>query len=205
MLNRTTRLETITGPQLGEYIAELARLRIQVFRAFPYLYDGDLDYEQKYLQTYLKCPDAAVVIAFDGDQVVGASSCLPMRDETPDFQQPFIEHAETLPFTLDSLFYCAESVLDPAYRGTGLGVAFFEKREQHARELGGFTHACFCAVDRPADHPLRPVGYQPLDSFWRNRGYEKSTLTTEVEWKDIDQTASTLKTMTFWFKELAHT
>ena len=46
------RLERLIGARLEELLPELARLRIIVFRAFPYLYDGTLDYEQRYLRTY---------------------------------------------------------------------------------------------------------------------------------------------------------
>jgi len=41
------RIERRSGVDLIPYIADLARLRIQVFRDFPYLYDGDLGYEKK--------------------------------------------------------------------------------------------------------------------------------------------------------------
>ena len=39
-----------------------------MFRAWPYLYDGDLEYERKYLQSYRDSDRAIVVGAFDGDQ-----------------------------------------------------------------------------------------------------------------------------------------
>ena len=32
-------------------------------------------------------------------------------------------------------------------------IAFFAEREKHARELGGYSHACFCAVQR-AEHDI---------------------------------------------------
>ena len=198
------RLHTLQGESLEAYIADLARLRITVFKDFPYLYDGDLDYEQQYLQTYIDCPDAAIIIAKDGDQVVGAASCLPMRDEDTAFQHAFLDtphNAETI--DVDSLFYCAESVLDKRYRGQGIGVQFFHYREAHAARLGGFTHACFCAVDRPQDHPLRPADYTPLDHFWQKRGYQKQAdRQAQFAWKDIDQAVSTTKTLTFWLKTL---
>ncbi|MEZ5479967.1 MAG: GNAT family N-acetyltransferase [Thiolinea sp.] len=198
-------LKTVTGNALAQYIDELARLRIEVFRAFPYLYDGSTEYERQYLQTYLRCPDAAVVLALDGERVVGASSCLPLRDEDAAFRQPFEEHAEQFGpgFDPDRLFYCAESVLDARYRGRGIGVGFFEQREAHALQLGGFTHACFCAVERPEDHPLRPADYVPLDHFWNKRGYHKlPQIQTRFSWKDINQQHSSEKTMIFWIKEL---
>lgn len=58
-------IKTLTGqePELATHIADLARLRIEIFREFPYLYDGDRDYEQKYLATYLNCPQSVVVLA----------------------------------------------------------------------------------------------------------------------------------------------
>ena len=74
-------------------------------------------------------------------------------------------------FDVASIFYCGESVLEPAYRGHGIGHRFFDLREAHARALGGFRSITFCAVVRPPDHPQRPAEYRPLDAFWRKRGY----------------------------------
>lgn len=191
------RIERRSGEALIPYIPELARLRIQVFRDFPYLYDGDLDYEKKYLQTYIDKPDSVIVLALDGEQVVGASTALPMRDETEELQRPFIEHG----YDLNDVFYCSESVLDKNYRGLGIGVRFFEEREAHAEALGGFKHITFCCVERPVGHPRRPADYQPLDAFWNKRGYFKHPeLRTEYVWKDLDDAEETAKPMTFWLK-----
>ncbi|WP_020394641.1 GNAT family N-acetyltransferase [Thiolinea disciformis] len=192
-------LQTVTGNNLARYIQDLARLRMEVFRAFPYLYDGSLEYEAHYLETYLRCPDAAMILVFDQDQVVGASSCIPLRAEDEAFQKPL----RAAGFALDTIFYCGESVLAQAYRGQGLGVAFFREREAHAARLGGFTHSCFCAVDRPLNHPLRPMDYVPLDQFWTKRGYVKqSHLVARLSWQDIDQPLPTEKTLTYWMKTL---
>ena len=84
------RIERCSGAELAQYIPELARLRIEVFRDFPYLYDGNYDYEEKYLQTYIDTPDSVIVLAFDGDKVVGASTALPMRYETDELKKPFL-------------------------------------------------------------------------------------------------------------------
>jgi hypothetical protein len=67
----------------------VARLRIAVFRAFPYLYDGDLDYERRYLEPYRSSPGAIVVGAFDGDRLVGAATGTPMEDHAEDFAAAF--------------------------------------------------------------------------------------------------------------------
>ena len=74
--------------------------------------------------------------------------------------------------------------------------------EKAAREAG-FNETVFSAVVRAAGHPARPEGYQPLDGFWRNRGYERiSGLTTGFSWKDIGEAGETEKLMEYWHKML---
>lgn len=187
------------GPEIGLHIDDLARLRIEVFRAFPYLYEGSLDYEQNYLATYAKSPESLFVLAFDGECVVGVSTGMPMDHETEAFRKPFVEGG----WDPSRIFYFAESVLLSSYRGQGIGVRFFEEREAYARSLGRFAHCCFCAVERPADHPLRPAGYVPLNGFWSKRGYvHQPQLRTEFSWRDIGEDEESAKPMSFWMKEL---
>ncbi|MBN0988748.1 GNAT family N-acetyltransferase [Amphritea pacifica] len=193
------RFKRFSGEALVRYLPELAQLRIRVFRDWPYLYDGDLAYEERYLQTYIQAPDSIIVLAFDGDHVVGASTGIPLVHETPEVKQPFIEAG----FDLDRVFYCGESVLLSAYRGQGAGVEFFQQREAHAHEVGGFDLCCFCGVQRPDDHPARPAGYVPLDDFWRKRGYRKHPeLSTTFSWKESGEAHESPKPMAFWMKRL---
>jgi GNAT superfamily N-acetyltransferase len=193
------RIERLSGEPLLQYLPELARLRIAVFRAFPYLYDGDMAYEERYLQTYIKAKDSVIVLAWDGDRIVGASTAIPLREETPEVQAPFIAAG----YPVDRIFYCGESVLLPEYRGQGAGVAFFEHREAHARACGGYEYICFCAVRRPEDHPARPADYVPLDRFWGKRGYTvQPQLQTEFRWKELGEETQSPKPMQFWMKAL---
>lgn len=192
------RVETLTGDALARALPEVARLRIAVFRNWPYLYDGDQAYEERYLQTYRDSPGAVLVGAFDGDDLVGASTGTPLADHADDFAAAFGK----TDISIGDVFYCAESVLMPAYRGHGVGHRFFEVREAHARRLG-FSKCCFCAVQRPADHPARPRDYRPLDGFWRARGYSPlAGAVATFEWKDIGQPEQTAKPMQFWIRDL---
>ncbi|WP_439271603.1 GNAT family N-acetyltransferase [Pseudochrobactrum sp. HB0163] len=193
------RIETCSGSRIAPFIDDLARLRIRVFRDFPYLYDGDMAYETNYIATYANSPGSFFVLALDGDKVIGASTGIPMQDETEAFKAPFAEHG----YKPDKIFYFGESVLLPAYRGAGIGVRFFEEREAHARQSGQFEMCCFCAVERPQDHPARPHNYQPLDQFWNKRGFfHKPELRTFYSWRDVGNSAETAKPMSFWIKEL---
>ena len=171
-----------------------------MFRAYPYLYDGSPAYEERYLRTYAEAPDGVIVVAFDGEAAVGASTGLPLACEPENLTGPFSVQG----FDVARVFYFAESVLLPEYRGYGLGVGFFREREAHARALGRFDHAAFCGVVRPADHPLRPDGYVPLDGFWRGRGFAPvEGMVGQLVWRDVDQEAETAKPMQFWMKALA--
>lgn len=192
------RIERLQGAALESALDDLARLRIEVFRDWPYLYDGDPAYEAAYLQTYRDSPDAILVGAFDGARLVGAATGTPMEDHAAGFGAAL----GSLGIPLGDVFYCAESVLLPAYRGQGIGHAFFDAREAHARMLGR-SHAAFCAVIRPQDHPWRPPGHRPLDGFWRKRGYAPvAGAVATYRWKDLDQPAETDHAMQFWMRRL---
>ena len=192
------RIETLTGAALDAALDDVARLRIEVFRAWPYLYDGDLAYERSYLQSYRDSAAPLVVGAYQGDRLVGAATGTPLADHAEDFASAFA----TSDLALSDIFYCAESVLLAEFRGQGAGHGFFDAREAHARAQG-FTKAAFCVVERPADHPLRPAGYAPLDAFWRKRGYAPLLgVVAEFRWKDVDQSTETRKPLQFWIRDL---
>ncbi|MFN4057802.1 MAG: GNAT family N-acetyltransferase [Roseinatronobacter sp.] len=192
------RVEGFVGGAIAPWLADLAALRIRVFRDWPYLYDGDLDYERRYLQVYRDTPGAIVVAAFDGARMVGASTGLPVLSADPEFPAAFAGTG----LDLSRLFYCAESVLLPEYRGHGLGHRFFDLREGQARTLGA-THVAFCAVQRAPDHPARPADYRPLDGFWRKRGYAPLPgVTARFPWRDLGDDHETDKTLQFWMRAL---
>ncbi|MEM9630670.1 MAG: GNAT family N-acetyltransferase [Pseudomonadota bacterium] len=191
-------IKSLTGEELKAALNDLARLRIEVFRDWPYLYEGSMAYEEKYLQRYAETEGALIVGAYDRGQLVGAATGEPLGDEFEAFRSPLEERG----FDPADIFYLAESVLDPAYRGQGIGHRFFEEREAHARRLG-FSQAVFCAVIRPDDHPMRPSDYRPLDPFWRKRGYEKlQDVVVTFPWQDVGQDEETEKPMQVWYRKL---
>jgi hypothetical protein len=188
----------LSGQAIEPWLDGLGALRISVFREYPYLYDGSLDYEREYLQTYVKAPESRVVLVTDAEKtVVGATTCIPLRNEGPEFQEPFIKQG----FSLDDVCYFGESILLPSLRGKGMGKEFFARREAHAQRLVA-RWTGFCAEDRPTDHPQRPPGYRPLDEFWLAQGYVKHPdMRATFVWKEIGEPAESPKTLTFWLKE----
>ena len=191
-------VRALTGAALESVLDDVARLRIAVFRDWPYLYDGSLDYEREYLGTYRDSPGALLVGAFFGDVLVGASTSTPMEDHAEEFAAPLAGRG----LALERILYGAESVLLPEYRGKGIGHRFFDLREDHARALGR-THVAFCSVMRPADHPLRPATYRTNDAFWTGRGYAPLPgAVAEFSWKDVGEEGETVKPLQFWMRAL---
>ncbi|RDB08052.1 GNAT family N-acetyltransferase [Runella aurantiaca] len=187
------------GPEIASVIEDLGKLRIAVFHDYPYLYEGTLDYEKEYLQIYTKAPRSFLFAVYDGTKMVGATTCIPLTDETADVRLPF----EKAGFDINTIFYFGESILLPAYRGLGLGHRFFDEREAHARSFGTYKMTCFCAVERAEDHPSKPQSYRPNDVFWTKRGYQKEpALQSTFEWPDMGQTQSTPKKMIYWCRPL---
>ena len=89
--SREFHYRSLRGAEVAPYLEELGRLRITVFREFPYLYDGDLEYEREYLRVYLDSSRSLVVLLEAEGRIVGATTCLPLADEGPEFQAPFLK------------------------------------------------------------------------------------------------------------------
>jgi GNAT superfamily N-acetyltransferase len=187
-----------TGKELDHYLEDLAHLRIEVFREFPYLYEGDMAYEKKYVRTLLESKESIIVLALDGGIVVGASTGTPLEVQPPEILEPWVLDKKDI----EKIYYFSESVLQKEFRGKGIGLRFFEQRETWARQLG-YEAVTFCAVIRPEDHPLRPEDYVPLDRFWQNRGFQKKKgFIGKIAWKEIQEVEETPKELQFWYKEL---
>lgn len=187
----------LTGAEIAAALDDLAALRIAVFAAWPYLYDGDLAYEADYLREFAAAPGSVLVAAFDGARVVGAATASPMAAQKAEFRAPF----EARGIATDRLFYFGESVLLPGWRGQGIGHAFFDHREAQARACGA-SAATFAAVIRPGDHPARSADYEPLDGFWQKRGYAPVPgFVTQLAWKEHGEAEESPKPMQYWMRE----
>jgi len=192
------KTRTLTGADLEAALPALAALRIEVFRAFPYLYAGTEDYEQGYLRDFAAAADSFVCVAEDEGRIVGCATGSAITGHHGEFAAPLAAAG----YDLATTFYFGESVLLAAYRGRGLGHAFFDAREAHARARG-YRRACFCAVERAKDDPRRPADYSSLDAFWTKRGYRKlGGVVTRFDWPVEPGGPSERHGMGYWMREL---
>jgi len=195
-----TEILSFSGQEAVPFLADLARLRIQVFREFPYLYDGSMDDEERYLVDYFSTPESVLVVARDvaSGKIVGASTAMPLLTADVAFQAPLVAAGHDV----SAIHYFGESVLLAEYRGQGIGHRFFDEREAAAHRTG-FATTAFCAVMRPADHPLRPEHYRPHDRFWIKRGYtHHPEIQVALDWKEPDHPIEHKHLLSFWIREI---
>ena len=193
------KITAFTGGGFKPYIPSIAKLRVDVFREFPFLIVSDVESEVRYLKRLALSKDSMAVVVFDGSKIVGATLGFPLEEESKDAKRPFID----LGLSPSAYFFFGESVLLKPYRGRGMGHHFFDLRENHARHLKRFSHACFSNVIRPKDHPLRSDQYLSLENFWQKRGFvQQSNLIYTQEWQDVGSDEPTRKSIVFWTKHL---
>ncbi len=199
-MNPVIQVLRVTGADMLPWLEHVARLRIAVFRDFPYLYDGDMAYEREYLQALSQAAGGVLVLALDESGApVGASTGMPLVESETAIREPFQQEG----LAEAPIFYCGESVLLPAYRGRGLGHRFFDEREEHARSLPGVRTSAFASVVRAADDPRCPADYHSNHAFWKGRGYrEHSQLRATLAWKEVGATVQSDHALTFWLREL---
>lgn len=199
-VNPVIQVRRVTGADMLPWLEHVARLRIAVFRDFPYLYDGDMAYEREYLQALSQAAGGVLVLALDDQGTpVGASTGMPLLQAEDAIRLPFQQAG----LAEAPIFYCGESVLLPAYRGRGLGHRFFDEREEHARTLPGVRTSAFASVLRAPDDPRCPADYHSNHAFWKGRGYrEHSKLRATLAWKEVGAAAQSEHALTFWLRDL---
>lgn len=193
------KIRSFLGENFKEFIPCIARLRLESYRDYPYLYHADLEKEKKQLKKYSENTDTIAILVFEGGTVVGASIGVSLIHTEKELQRPFLEKY----LDPNTFYYFDVSFLLKKYRGRGLGHHFFDLRESHAKTIQGIKKTCFYSVER-ADHPsLVPSDYLPKHHFWRNRGYtHHPDICHQATWQDIGHQDSKEKMLTCWIKEI---
>lgn len=192
-------ISVLSDIQVSSCIEEIARLRINIFKEYPYLYDGDLNYEADYLKKFVHTPDSIVVILKDNEHVVGAMTGLPLKYEDESIQRPWLEQSEDI----EKVYYFSEILIYPEYRGKGFGQKIFDLAEKTVIGFNTYTIFSLATVIRPEDHPEKPGDYKELYAFWSKNGYTNNeNLICRIPWKEIGEDVASSKPLMFWLKKL---
>ncbi|MBP1932225.1 GNAT family N-acetyltransferase [Ammoniphilus resinae] len=194
--------ERLIGKEIEPYVEQFAWFRLNDFKEFPYLYDGNLEHERENFQKYMDEEQSLLIVAKDGEKVIAVSTGIP-------FDSPFMGKESADLFLQNGLnpkdfYYFAETIILPEYRGQAIGRDLYKMKEDFAREMG-YKEVCFIAVEREEDHPLRPDTYKSPKNFWGHLGYEKLDISVSFEYPTIQASGKTemaSNLMFFWKKKI---
>jgi GNAT superfamily N-acetyltransferase len=188
--------QLLQGEKIQDFIEEIARLRIEIFREFPYLYDGNYEYETKYLKKFADIDESIVVLALDENKVIGAFTSLPMRFEQEGVKQ------EIPSDWIKNAFYLSEIVLEKTYRKQGIGRTMFQLMLDRINTLQKYNRILFASIEREENHPFKPKDYTSNDEIWIKQGFQKTPYRSTISWKEINEVTESSKELSIWEKEI---
>ncbi len=172
-----------------EEIAQLAQMRLDYFREYPYLYDGTLEYEKNYLGEYKeKAVDGYLVQAFDekdGEKMLvgiltGCGFCSDIeiiRDGAKLFAENNISTQDR--------YYLGEAIIIPEYQGRKILPHMLWELGKQVIKLNKYSSLCFLTVIREENDSRKPEGYKSTDTLWEKLGCHRVKITSSFEWPTI--------------------
>lgn len=190
-----------TGESILAYTNTLAEWRIKYFKEFPYLYDGNFDYESTYVHHYHSEKDGMILTVEDEGKIVAIATGIALLSEFDIFSSS-IEALKQF-VNIDTCAYLGEIIISEEYRAKGLSRKMITAQENHYKSLG-YTHCCFLTVIR-TNHPLQPQDYTEPSIYWHSLGYKKTNIITSYSWPTIQHDEAVIEMeneMVYWIKEI---
>lgn len=189
----------LTGSNIASCLETLASLRLEIFREYPYLYEGRHEDELCYLKSYAEAPDACVILGMESGTIAGAATGMPLIHEDPQMLEAFSKNS----LAVEGFYYVGELLLYQSFRNRGLGSKLLGQMESHIRSLGKYRKLTCATVVRPEDHPARRQDYIPITRFLAHSGFViLPGVTTSFSWSENDGIRRD-HPMQFWVKELS--
>ncbi len=198
-IKNNVTIKPLFGEQIHKHLEEFAHLRINIFKNYPYLYNGNINYEKDYLNAYLQSQNSVLIGAFYNNELVGGATAILMQDSYPEVKQPFLAQN----YNINNIVYFGESVLLDRFQNSGIGHKFFIHRELFALSYKNVNYTTFCHVVRDSNSlNITNTIDNKLYALWNSHRYFKDkNLTSFFSWQDIGEKNETQKTMQFMLKK----
>jgi len=203
MTIQTKEVEILIGNNASRYIDLVAKLRLEYFKEFPYLYEGNIEYEKKYVTGYTLDKKSMIAVVKINGEVAGISTGIPLISDSEivaDIKKGF----QKKEINIDEYYYYGEVIILPKFRGLGLSRKLFEAQDKIVKEWG-FRHVYILTVIRENNHPLKPKNYKSPDVLWKRLGFLQIDKTVSYHWSTIQKDGSVKNnenTLQFWIKNL---
>lgn len=188
------------GVQCSSMLDTVSQLRMEAFKEYPYLYEGDKDYESHYTNIYTQ-EQAIVVKAIVDGNLAGIITGIPLVEDAKNFPEEteiFMQHN----FDPNGFYYIGEVIVLSQHKLKNIGTQLFKKLEQQAYEWG-YRNFCLVTIEHEKNHPLRPLDYQDSDSFFQKLGYVKTEIKIPAKYPTICADGSVREIqniLAFWIK-----
>lgn len=197
------RFAIVTQPALQAHMNNWMLMSLEVYREYPYLYDGTVESETDYFEFYARNAHAIMLVAKDDttDTPVGYAVGIPLSDETPKKQHPFIATGR------DPREYLliVEFLVAPAFRHHGIARTMYTLFEEHIiSQLPQYRYITAFGIERD-NNPnwYTPQSHDPLYALERHCGWQRhGELTFLATWQDVGTAEPVTKKLVFWIKSL---
>lgn len=198
------KIEILIGKKILPVIDEVANLRIKLFRDFPYLYVGNLEYEKEYLKIYSN-QEEALLIVFKNEKnnIVGVATGAPFSETDELFSEARAEFKRN---NLDPTegYYIGEALILPEYQGKFFSYDLIRQIERQIKS-SGYHYVCFMTVERDPNDPRRPTHYKDIEKIWQRLNYQKTNIRMHSTYPTLQSDGSIKEVeneMVFWIKQL---
>lgn len=199
------RIEVFKGAEAAPYIRPLSEMRLKVFCEFPFLYVGNMEDDLAYTQMFSTSSQGMLVVAFEGDTIVGIRSGMPVKSEKAGpLDEGKCRQLEAHGIKAEEYYYCGEIIVEPAFRKKGIATQLMRKFIEEVKALG-FPGMIAILSIRPSHHPLRPQIYFEGGTFLSKYGFIKSPVvfTAQYPTRQPDGTVKKQQNkLACWIKEL---
>lgn len=188
---------------IEEVLPFIVANRIEAFREYPYLYEGNWDEEASLIRQLSTMRDSAVVVAFFHDQPVGFLSGVSFQAYDDHFVGS-VEKFQQAGFDAQAFYYFPEMIIVSEHRGKGLSKKLFTILKENAKKMG-YTQGCF-VTESHENHHLKPVDYRGLDTLWSDMGCQKTDITLNFSWMTLqnnNEQSMQEHILTYWIKDFS--
>ncbi len=194
-------IKVFKGDEISPYVKGITDIAIEVYKEYPYLYDGTEEEYLPFIDYYSHSSFGIASLLFDGDRPVGVAIGMPLNEMRDRFKDPLL--AARPDENLEKIYYLGEFLLINEYRGKGYGKKLYKQLENLVKENGEYSKLCFCKIVEWDYHPLMPNGYLPMDGFWIKQGFEIcDDITVSVYWDDVGTNENSIHHLVYWMKNL---
>lgn len=196
-------MQLLEGRAMAPVAGFIAQQRIEQFREYPYLYEGNLEEGLDIFEQLMNVPYSVAVVLYCNDEPVGYAAGMPLNFY---LEYDLMESKEILAQRgVDSAdyYYIADVIILPNHRGQSLVTHLFNELEMYAWDNGFEYMSLVCESYKR--HPLKPVGYKELDGLWQVLGYEYAGFDIQGNWNTLQPIGAPVfqdHPLPYWVKKL---